>query len=157
MAMRTENAGSYSPLGYPDKLTIHWSAGNYTQTYSHYHFCVQGDGTVIQTLPIAFKGSHTWKRNSNNIGISMCCMADGYPPTNKQIERTAKLIAELVGIYNISWDQVRDHRYYAVLDGYENLRWDVGDYIVKLLAKAKWYREQIILGKQENTMKGKVK
>ena len=154
--MRSENAGLYGPLGTPKLLTLHWTAGNYNDTFDHYHFCVRGDGTVEQTLSIKYKGSHTWQRNSNNIGISMCCMADGFPPTKVQIERTARLVAELVGMFGISWDSVKDHRYYAKLDDYENLRWDIGDLFPQILSRAKDFRLQIINGEIPNSMKGKV-
>lgn len=153
--MRSENADKYEPLGVPNKITLHWTAGNYYQTYNHYHYCVQGDGRVVNTLPVKYKGSHTWKHNSNNIGISMCCMMDSkHPPTKIQIENTAKLIADICDLYNIHLDNVQDHRFYARLDGYESLRWDVGDYMPTLRKKAKWYLDRIKNGTDKNKLRG---
>lgn len=156
--MRQENSGKKLPLGRPDGIILHWTAGNYDTTYDHYHFCVKGNGEVVQTLSLLYRGSHTWKRNTGKIGISMCCMfSNKYPPTKKQIEATAKLVADLVGIFGLDWDQVKDHAYYAKIDGYSNLRWDVGPYLDTIIQKAKWYRARVLNGIDENKYVGKVK
>jgi N-acetyl-anhydromuramyl-L-alanine amidase AmpD len=158
MSMRKENAENKSPLGKPKLITLHWTAGNYDTTYNHYHFNVKGSGEVVQTLSVLYKGSHTWQRNANNIGVSMCCMfSNKYPPTKKQIEATAKLVADLVGIFDIEWDNIKDHAHYAKLDGYANLRWDVGALNYKILEKAKWYRDRVIKGIDKNNLVDKVR
>jgi N-acetylmuramoyl-L-alanine amidase CwlA len=146
------------PLGKTTTLTLHWTAGGYTQTFDDYHFCVKGDGAVVQTLSISKKGAHTWKRNSGNIGVSMCCMADGCPVTDKQREATARLVAELCGMFGLDVERdVHDHAYFARLDGYYPERWDVGEELTPIKAKAKWYRIQIKSGEMPNRMQGKVK
>jgi hypothetical protein len=81
-------------LGRPERLIVHWTAGDYEDTYPHYHFCTRGDGRVVATLSLTRKGSHTWKRNSGAVGISMCGGGGAYPIRAIQLERTAKLIAE---------------------------------------------------------------
>jgi hypothetical protein len=85
------------------RITIHWSAGTYTDRYSHYHRMVLGDAacSVVQTLPDANRGSHTWKRNSGNLGNAFAAMATGYPIKQLQIQRMAKLIAEQCLRYDI--------------------------------------------------------
>jgi hypothetical protein len=157
MGMREENEGKFEPLGRPKMITLHWTAGSYTQTFDHYHFNIKGDGTVVQTLSITHKGSHTWKRNSNNIGVSMCCMA-GWKllPKKEQLEKTARTVAELMGIYGIGIDQVKDHFYYAKIDGYPKLRQDVDAYMEKLYPMIMSYRAKLISGEIKNSLQGKI-
>lgn len=81
-------------LGRPERIVVHWTAGDYDDVYPHYHFCIRGDGRVAATLPLHRKGSHTWMRNSGAIGLSMCGGGWAYPIRPIQLERTAKLIAE---------------------------------------------------------------
>lgn len=155
--MRTEHAGSGEPLGNPERITLHWTAGNYDQTFDHYHFCVKGSGEVVQTLSLKLKGSHCWKRNSGNIGVSMCCMASNkFPPTDKQREATARLVAELMGIYGIALEDVQDHAYWAKADKYFPERWDIGPEMVPMRERIKKYRQQLESGKIANTLVGKV-
>lgn len=87
----------------------------------------------------------------------MCCMAPGCPPTKLQVEKMARAVAELMGIFGISIDQVKDHRYYAKLDGYENERWDIGPWYDIIIPKVKWYRLKLQSGLMSNSLKGKVK
>lgn len=164
-----------SPLGTPSLITLHWTAGSYQQTHDSYHFCVTGDGRSINTLSLALKGSHAWGRNSGNIGVAMCCMANARTmPTAKQIEETAALVADLSAQFNISltadrriqrhkvlsgmriplddWIDVplvADHAAYARADGYYPDRWDCGRYTDEILKKALWYRDQIADGKRK--------
>lgn len=159
-------------LGTPKLITLHWTAGSYTQTYPHYHFCVLGNGTTMRTLPLTDKGSHTWGRNTGNIGIAMCCMQNTRTmPTNRQIEETAALIADLSIQFNIGLDDVypvqrhkvsnsirvpidgtievfriTDHAAYARADGYYPDRWDCGRYTNEIVKKAKWYAAEVNSG-----------
>lgn len=154
--MRLEHVGTGEPLGKPEKITMHWSAGSYTQTFDHYHFNILGDGRVEQTLSIKVKGSHTWRRNSGNIGIGWCAMATKkHPVTAAQKEAAAVLIAELCGCFDIDPDaDVKDHAYYAKQDGYFPDRWDVGDLMVPLLKRVKELRSELRTGKRKNTLTG---
>src|SRR3989338_8169247 len=81
-------------LGRPERMVVHWTAGDYEDTYPHYHYCVRGDGRVVATLSLKRKGSHTWKRNTGAVGISMCGGGRAFPIRPIQVERTAKIIAE---------------------------------------------------------------
>ena len=116
--MRQETETKGEPLGPPTWITVHWTAGSYDQVFDHYHFNVRGDGTVVQTLPTRFKGSHTWHRNGGNLGVSFCAMANGFPVKTVQIDAMSRLIAELMGIFKIPLGNVRDHVYWATMDGY---------------------------------------
>jgi hypothetical protein len=138
-------------------ITIHWSAGNDRTKYDEYHYNVSGDlAEVTQTLGTSVKGSHTWMRNTGNIG----CAFDAPGPSEVMpvaLEAMSKLIAELackfnldpkgtitlpaykrVGVPDSESDKliptggtitahvVSDHAMFAELDGYPNDRWDVG-------------------------------
>jgi hypothetical protein len=137
-------------------LVLHWTAGNYSQTFDHYHYCITYDGKlahVKETLPINQVGSHIYHRNTGLIGISMCGMVDiHHEIQDHQIEVTAKLVAELCYLFDWTVDDtyqavyynlvngqlvnsgdyikapvVADHYYYAHIDHYPNDRWDIGD------------------------------
>lgn len=156
------------PLGNPRHITLHWTAGDHTQTFDDYHFCIQGDGTIVKTLPITERGAHTWQRNTGNVGIAFCAMLDGYPVTPVQIERMAKLCAEVCIRFGIDptgtisliqyRDQgdaledtgrmidaptVTDHCWFAKADGYYPARWDIGELLPTVLQKLAWYREKL--------------
>jgi hypothetical protein len=159
-------------LGKPRLITLHWTAGSYTQTFDSYHFCVLGDGRIVNTLPLRTKGSHVWGRNSGNIGVAMCCMANAQTmPTKKQVEATAALIADLSVQFQIKFTDVHDcqrhkvikqqrvpaegtmqvfciadHAAYARCDGYYPDRWDCGRYTEEIIKSAKWYRQRIADG-----------
>ncbi len=89
-----------------DRIYIHWTAGNYQQYFSDYHLLIDYDGKIVSTTDdLTEKKEHTWKRNSNAIGIAMCCcvgatcQADGsvdygsQPPTAAMIDSTAQVVA----------------------------------------------------------------
>lgn len=116
-----------------NNIYLHWTAGNYNQVFGDYHFCVTGEGGIEmmhQNLDAVL--AHTWHRNTGNIGIALCCCydaqiwADGrfdlgsMPPTDVQIEATARLIATLaneLGIPVIK-DRIMTHAEVADIDGY---------------------------------------
>lgn len=83
------------------RVTLHWTAGTYDQTFNSYHVNILGDGTIKITEPdFSIILSHTYYKNTANIGITMCCGADmtdkkagKYPPTSEQIESMAQLMA----------------------------------------------------------------
>ena len=161
-------------LGTPTLITLHWTAGSYTQTHDSYHFCVTGDGRTVQTLGLAFKGSHVWGRNTGNLGIAMCAMANARTlPTQRQIEETAALIADLSVQYAIAFDathtcrrhkvikgsripddgtieiaRITDHAAYARCDGYYPDRWDCGRYTEEITRKARWYANEVAQGRR---------
>ena len=163
------------PLGKPRFITLHWTAGSYQQTFDHYHFNVTGDGRIISTLPLSIKGSHVWGRNTGNIGVALCAMANARTlPTKKQCETTAALIADLCYQFGIDFDStelaqrhkvqndkripidgqmaincVTDHAAYARCDGYYPDRWDCGRYTLDIIKSARWYRNEIADGRRK--------
>ena len=135
-----------------NKITWHWTAGNYSQTYTSYHFCITYDGKlahVKQTRSLYEAGAHVYKRNTGNIGISMCGMAKGFPIEEHQVEVTAKLTAELMILFDIEIDDVQDHAFYAKADGYYPSRWDVGNLEPVLRKKTLWYLSKLQSGEHK--------
>ncbi len=169
--MRRENVDSTAELGTPNAITLHWSAGTHDQTFDHYHINITGDGTVVQTRPThgtGSLGSHTWHRNTGNIGIGICAMADGVPITPAQEDSAARTVAELMGVYGIPITAVHDHVYYARLDGYgpgsgdPETRIDLSGTTEgkaaydRIIAAAQVYRAQIVAGTLTNSLTGRL-
>lgn len=83
------------------RVTLHWTAGTYNQTFNSYHVNILGSGEIVITEEdFSTVLSHTYCKNRANIGITMCCGADmtdqtpgNYPPTKEQIESMAQLMA----------------------------------------------------------------
>lgn len=158
--------------GMVDHIYLHWTAGSYHQFFSDYHICIDGDGEIVVSGEgeLTDYKSHTWKRNSNAIGIAICCCADAaayadgrvdfgsVPPTPAQIDAMAKVVAVLcdelglvVNKYN-----VMTHSEVADIDGYGPAttceRWDlwklpnlpgngeIMDGGDVIRGKAEWYR-----------------
>jgi hypothetical protein len=159
----------HEPLGVPKNITLHWSAGTYTQTFSGYHLSIQGDGSVVVSCPLSVKGSHCWGRNTGNIGVSLCAMAKGCPVKPIQVERAARVCAELCFKYKlnprghvtlpkkkrvganlvsvpgeITAPVIADHAWYARQDQYFPDRWDVGDFYGVIFHKACWYYDKLV-------------
>ena len=82
------------------KVYLHWSAGRYDSVFDDYHINITGAGKIfVTTDDLSEIKSHTWRRNTGSIGISLCCAYDAttndlgeYAPTNIQIETIAKVI-----------------------------------------------------------------
>jgi hypothetical protein len=181
--MRTENFDLVTPLGPVRHITLHWTADRHNVTFDHYHFCITGRGQIVQTRSVQQLGSHTWYRNSNNLGIALCAKGKGSPVTGFQREGMARLIAELCGIFGLdiqgtialpelypspggvrllptgrlrSFPVVADHAIFAQADGYYPDRWDIGDEYEHILARAKILRAAIIAGQLPNSMVGRI-
>ena len=130
-----------------DHIYLHWTAGHYGQCYDSYHICIDKDGEIyLMTDDFTEYKPHTWKRNSEAIGIALCCCADaeannGFncdlgeePPTMEQIESMARVVAVLakeleLPLYNSNY--VMTHCEAAYKDGYgpyqgdPDMRWDL--------------------------------
>lgn len=86
--------------GREPKIYLHWTAGHYYQKFDDYHVNIDGDGNIfVSTDDLSEVLSHTWRRNSGSIGITMDCCVDAStddlgsePPTNAQIEAMAQVI-----------------------------------------------------------------
>lgn len=89
-------------LGREPKVYLHWTAMPYDRTFSDYHINIKGDGEIVVTGDLDEIKAHTWKRNTGAVGVSLCCAYNAttnnlgdYPPTEKQIEVMAQVIAAL--------------------------------------------------------------
>lgn len=83
--------------GRDPKIYLHWTAGHYFQKFPEYHINITADGKLyVATDNLAEVLSHTFKRNSGSVGMTLCCAADATtndlgdePPTVQQIESMA--------------------------------------------------------------------
>lgn len=153
-----------------DHIYLHWTAGRYGQYFDDYHINIDADGTLIASCrDLTELKAHTWHRNSDAVGIALCCCADAsayaagvidfgtYPPTAEQIDAMAKVVAVLaeeLGL-QINRHTVMTHCEAAEIDGYGPSttveRWDLwklpdipGDGLLKdggnvIRGKAIWY------------------
>lgn len=87
-------------VGRDCKVYLHWSAGHYNTVFDDYHINIKGDGTIVVTGDLDELKSHTWRRNTGSVGISLCCAYNATsnnlgpePPTQEQIEVMAQVIA----------------------------------------------------------------
>jgi hypothetical protein len=125
----------------PVCVYLHWSAGRYGQFFNDYHLMVDFDGKIYaMTDNLAELKSHTWKRNSGAIGISMACALNAttsnlgaYPPTIAHCDSLAQTVAVLAMTLDIpvSIDSIMTHAEAAARDGYgpgsgdKETRWDL--------------------------------
>ncbi|MCE1245618.1 MAG: N-acetylmuramoyl-L-alanine amidase [Firmicutes bacterium] len=151
-------------------IVFHWTAGRYDQTFSDYHYNVtfepqSGRANIVKTCSSDDdKKHHTWNRNNERIGISLCCAYQAtsanlgnYPPTDAQIEAAAALAGKLAHIYSIKEDEIKTHAEWAFVDGYgpgsgdPETRWDLwipnwkgkGKNLSQVIRdKSLWYKEQ---------------
>lgn len=87
----------------PVKLYLHWSAGHYGELFDSYHINIDADGSIYaSTKDLAELKYHTYMRNSGAVGISLSACYNGTPqdlggepPTDRQIETMANVIAVL--------------------------------------------------------------
>jgi len=56
-----------------NRIYLHWTAGRYDQFFNDYHICIDGDGGVHKMADFETKLAHTWKRNTDAVGIALCC------------------------------------------------------------------------------------
>lgn len=90
--------------GREPKIYLHWSAGHHFQKFDDYHVNITADGQLWSNGDLAQVLSHTWRRNSGSVGISLCCAylantcnLGDEPPTKQQIEAMAQAIEALAG------------------------------------------------------------
>ena len=75
-------------------IYLHWTAGTYDQVFDDYHINIGEQGELYLTCNMLREyKSHTWRRNSRSIGVTLCCAKDAilaykcnpvfgaYPPT----------------------------------------------------------------------------
>lgn len=136
--------------GFITDLYLHWTAGWYGQCYDDYHICIDKDGSIyIMCDQFTERKSHTWRRNTNAVGITLCCCGDATagsdpdgedinlgtePPTMEQIEVMAQVTAILADEFDLSLNNsnhVMTHCEAAFKDDYgpgsgdPETRWDL--------------------------------
>lgn len=157
-----------------ENVYLHWTAGKYGQVFSDYHICIDADGSIyMPSENLTIRRSHTWKRNSDAVGIALCCCYNAqanagwnadfgeFPPTNAQIETLSQIVAAFRTCGGVSLDNVLTHCEAAYIDGYgpysgdPDTRWDLwylpdSAYNGKMRGggevirgKARWYIENI--------------
>ncbi len=161
-----DNRDYFYQFPYPVVTYYHWTAGRYFTTFNDYHYCIDGDGEIINTRPITEVPEATWHRNTGSIAIALCACYAGkpddlgdYPPTDAQIEILSKMTAAIAEVFEnpIDYDHFMTHGEAADIDGYglysgdSDCRWDLqilhngdrygsgGDIIRE---KAQYYLEQ---------------
>ncbi len=131
---------------------LHWTAGDYEETFAAYHYCIalrDGVPTVVEThAPSANArdlrdasdayAAHVAGRNSFALGVAVCGMRDAsphdfgaFPLRDDMLDLACAHVAQLCAIYAIPIDaeHVRTHAEAAVADGYfgcgDDERWDI--------------------------------
>lgn len=103
-------------VGRDVKLYLHWSAGHYGQFSPAYHIHIDHDGSVyVNGNDLSRVLSHTYKRNTGAIGISLACCVGAdtqgnwgvAPPTSAQIEAMAQVVAILANALDLTIDIYR--------------------------------------------------
>ena len=127
-------------------IYLHWTAGTYEQVFDDYHINIGEQGELYLTCNMLREyKSHTWRRNSRSIGVTLCCAKDAilaykcnpvfgaYPPTMLQVEQMAMVVAILCHELEleINNDTVMTHAEAASRDQYgpgqgdPDMRWDL--------------------------------
>ena len=104
------------------RIIMHWTAGSHKASSldrEHYHYLIQGDGTVVQGVsPVSANAAplsknyavHTANLNTDSIGVAVCAMrganqvpfrAGDQPITTAQIDKLVELTAMLARQYKI--------------------------------------------------------
>jgi hypothetical protein len=102
-------------IGRDVKLYLHWSAGHYGEFFDDYHINIDQDGSVyVTTNDFSEIKSHTYKRNTGAIGISLACCygattdnLGNEPPTAMQIEAMSQVVAVLCKALDLTVDIYR--------------------------------------------------
>lgn len=141
-------------------VTLHWTAGNYNQGFNDYQILISDSQVWISKRFLDWHlHQHTWRRNTGNVAISLMAMAPDAPVTRGMIERAAAAIGLVRKRYGLSDDQVRDHGFYAKLDGYwpdrvdvqiGRVRWEENQPLDRVLKrKGAWYLDTLNKLEQE--------
>jgi hypothetical protein len=169
MALQAKNSlwEQAQNVGRDVKIYLHWSAGHYGSFFPDYHINIDHDGSIyVSTNNLSEVKSHTWKRNTGAIGISLACCYQATsnnlgpePPTMAQSEAMAQVVAVLCKALDLTIDikRVMTHAEAADLDDYgpETTceRWDLwflpgvdkGEGGNLIRGKAVWYRQNGVM------------
>lgn len=85
------------------KIYLHWTATHYNWVHrGSYHSIITGDGVLHRLHDYSIDlPAHTWRRNSNAVGLSCACMGGSpdpwtIPPTSAQVETLCREVARLI-------------------------------------------------------------
>jgi hypothetical protein len=148
------------PNGYVKGVNLHWTAGAYGTGYKAYQILIGEDYILVSATLLYWNvHQHTWRRNSNRIGVSFMALAGAnernmgrYPLTREMIERCALVVGMIQNKYNFTWSEMLDHAYWAIVDGYKGYRWDIRMPLPfgvnetaydSVLRKSKWYASKL--------------
>lgn len=97
----------------PKRIILHWTGGTWRANdtdRAHYHFIVQGDGTVVYGAHSVSDNldcsdgnyaAHTGGGNTGSIGIALAAMHPGYDIKRTQLEAFCKEVARVAIKYDI--------------------------------------------------------
>lgn len=117
-------------------VTQHWAGSTYSNPCEHYQINICLDTQTNkpylliadkENILLSYLHSHTWRENTGNIGIGYICMYDQikYPVTDSMMQFAGKVLAIVCKHFNLdSNTQIKDHKYFAIKDGYASERWD---------------------------------
>lgn len=96
------------------KLYLHWTAGRYDQYWDDYHIQIDHDGSLWMPRGVTLNSllAGTYKRNTGSVAIALLGCFDATtnaglgsnPPTTKQIEAMARVIAVLADALDLTID-----------------------------------------------------
>lgn len=108
-----------------------------------YHFVIRKNGTVERARPVWSIGAHAYGANSDSVGVHLSGSFTYNLPTDKQIESTAILLADLCNCYNLPIDRkhILGHREVdpAGIRGTSCPGNMLQDYLDVIVKKAAWY------------------
>ena len=88
--------------GQGKQIYLHWTAGSPTSVVGPYHTVFTGDGTKHQQAKYNQRRGHTYRRNTNSVGLAVASMGGGsnetnmlQSPTNKQLDAMSKEAAQI--------------------------------------------------------------
>lgn len=71
----SKEESSANIIGKGSAIYLHWTAGGYNGVSGNYHTTITGDGKINITTPYdKFNVDHTYRRNSNAVGLSVAAM-----------------------------------------------------------------------------------
>jgi len=119
-------------------MSLHWTAGIYTP--NHIELADYHGGVTWRNQKAQFEKwndysenlPHTWQRNSDLIGLTVCGMAEAtsrdwgkYPIQPEQIKELCLAAAEIAFLKKIQTQNIKTHAEWAIVDGYFGERWDL--------------------------------
>ena len=101
-----------------NRLFLHWTGQHYGQIFDDYHLNIDRNGELYLTCgSLADKKSHTWRRNTGSVGITLCCAVVAFLCLGLELP--------------IDYAHVTTHAEIAIKDGYgafsgeKDTRWDL--------------------------------